>query len=98
MPRVIYINSPSEIVSEQKHVLVIYGEEYAETSHVTGLTITVARQHSKAVSELSFLTAVRTAKKIAKQEGISDIFVCTAPAPDSTIALQQAINTSPAQS
>jgi hypothetical protein len=50
-----------------------------------GHTITVARQQSKTVSELSFLTAVHTAKGIAKQEGISEIFVCAAtpcPTPD----------------
>ncbi|HEV2698145.1 MAG TPA: hypothetical protein VGU90_09150 [Terriglobales bacterium] len=41
-------------------------------------TITVARQESKTVSELSFLTAVHTARGIAKQEKISEIFVCTA--------------------
>jgi hypothetical protein len=81
MPRVKYIKSPSEIPAEQKHVLVMYGEKYAETRHAAGLTIAVARQRSKTVSELSFLTAVHTAKKIAKREGISDIFVCAAEAP-----------------
>jgi hypothetical protein len=38
-----------------------------------GHTITVARQQSKIVSELSFLTAVHTAKGIAKQEGRSEV-------------------------
>ena len=33
--------------------------------HPLGLTITVARQQSKTVSELSFLTAVHTARGIA---------------------------------
>jgi hypothetical protein len=37
----------------------------------------VARQESKTVSELSFLTAVHTAKGIAKQEGISNILAYT---------------------
>jgi hypothetical protein len=97
MPRVRYIKSPSEIPAEQKHVLAMYGEKYAETRHAAGLTIAVARQRSKTVSELSFLTAVHTAKKIAKQEGIAEIFVCTtaAPAPDPTITLQRAVNISP---
>jgi len=45
--------------------------------HPLGLTITVARRESKTVSELSFLTAVHTAKRIAKQEGISNIFAYT---------------------
>jgi hypothetical protein len=51
-----------------------YGEEYAQTGHPLGLTITVART----VSQLSFLTAVHTAKEIAKHAGISEVFVCTA--------------------
>jgi hypothetical protein len=38
--------------------------------------ITVARQESKTIGELSFLTAVHTAKGIAKQEGISEVFAC----------------------
>ena len=51
----------------QKCLLVMYGQEYAQTRHDFGLTITVARQQSKIVSELSFLTAVRTAKVIARR-------------------------------
>src|ERR1700738_1248851 len=62
MSQVKYISSPKEIPAGQKYVLVIYGEEYAQTEHPLGLTITVART----VSELSFLTAVHTGKKIAK--------------------------------
>jgi hypothetical protein len=46
----------------------------AQTRHPLGLTITVARQKSKTVSELSFLTAVHTAKGIGKQKGFSEIF------------------------
>jgi len=57
-------------------LLVTYGEKYEQTRHPLGLTITVARQKSKTVSELSFLTAVHTAKGIGKQEGISEIFAC----------------------
>jgi hypothetical protein len=81
MPKVKYISSPNEIPAWQKYVLVMYGEEYAQTKHPLGVTITVARQKSKTVSELSFLTAVHTAKGIAKQEGMAEIFVCTATTP-----------------
>ena len=69
MSKLKYISSPSEIPPGQKYVLVMYGEEYAQTGHPLGLTITVART----VSELSFLTAVHTAKEIAKHAGISDV-------------------------
>jgi sporulation protein YlmC with PRC-barrel domain len=88
MSKVKYISSPNEIPVEQKYVLVMYGEEYAQTRHPLGLTITVAR----AVSQLSFLTAVHTAKEIAKHAGISEVFVCTAgirgpnPAPSGMFA------------
>jgi hypothetical protein len=85
MAKVKYITSANEIPAGQKCLLVMYGQEYAQTRHDFGLTITVARQQSKTVSELSFLTAVHTAKGIAKQEGISEIFVCAAtpcPTPD----------------
>ena len=72
-----YISSLSEIPAGQKYVLVIYGEEYAQTEHPLGLTITVART----VSQLSFLTAVHTGKEIARHAGISEVFVCAASAP-----------------
>jgi hypothetical protein len=68
MTKVKYITSPDELPSGQNYVLVMYGEEYAQMRHPLGLTITVARQKSKTVRELSFLTAVHTAKGIAKQE------------------------------
>jgi hypothetical protein len=55
----------------------MYGEEYAQMTHPLGLNITVART----VSELSFLTAVHTAKGIVKNAGISKVFVCTATTP-----------------
>jgi hypothetical protein len=77
MPEVKHISSPTEIPAGQNYVLVMYGEENGQTRHALGLTITVARQESKSVSELSFLTAVHTAKGIAKQDGISTIFACT---------------------
>jgi hypothetical protein len=76
MPKVKYISSPSEIPAGLNHVLVTYGNEYGETRHPLGVTITVARQQSKTVSELSFLTAVHTAKRLGKHEGISGIFAC----------------------
>jgi hypothetical protein len=75
-PRVKYIASQAEIPAGQNYVLVVYGEKYEQTRHPLGLTITVARQESKTVSELSFLTAVHTAKGLGKREGISDIFAC----------------------
>ena len=74
MSKVRYIRSPNEIPAGQKYILVMYGEEYAETRHPLGVTITVANT----VSQLSFLTAVHTAKGIAKHEGISEVFVCAA--------------------
>jgi len=77
MAKVKYISSPSEIPAGQKYVLVAYGEEYAQKKHPLGLTLTVARS----VSQLSFLTAVHTAKGIAKNAGISEVFVCTAITP-----------------
>jgi hypothetical protein len=76
MPKVKYIASATEIPADQKYVLVKYGDEYGQTRQPLGLTITVARQQSKTVSELSFLTAVHTAKGIAKQDGVSEVFVC----------------------
>ena len=72
MSTVKFISSPNEIPVGQKYVLVMYGEEYAQTRHPLGLTITVART----VSQLSFLTAVHTAKEIAKREDISTIYAC----------------------
>jgi hypothetical protein len=76
MVKVKYIASSTEIPAGQKYVLVKYGEKYAQTRAPLGLTITVARQQSKTVSELSFLTAVHTAKGFAKREGISEVFAC----------------------
>jgi sporulation protein YlmC with PRC-barrel domain len=74
MPKVKYVSSPNDIPAGQKYILVTYGKEYAQTRHPLGLTITVA----STVSQLSFLTAIHTAKGIAKHTGISDVFVCTA--------------------
>jgi hypothetical protein len=74
-PGVKYITSPSESPANQ-NVLVRYGDKYEQTRHPLGLTITVARQKSKTVSELSFVTAVHTAKGLGKQAGIFAIFAC----------------------
>jgi len=76
VPKVKYISSPTEIPAGEKYVLVLFGDEYGQTAHPLGHTITVARQQSKTVSELSFLTAVHTGKVIARQEGIGTIFAC----------------------
>jgi hypothetical protein len=54
----------------------MYGDTYEQKRHPLGLTITVARQPTKTVSELSFLTAVHTPTGIGKQEGISTVFAC----------------------
>jgi hypothetical protein len=75
-PRVTYILSPSEIPAGQNYVLVMYGEKYEQTRQPLGHTITVTRQKSKTISELSFLTAVHTAKGLGKRDGISEIFAC----------------------
>ena len=74
MSKVKYISSSNEIPAGQKYILVMYGEKYAQTKHPLGFTITVDRT----VSQLSFLTAIHTAKGIAKHEGMSEVFVCTA--------------------
>jgi hypothetical protein len=76
MSPVKYISSPTDIPVGQNYVLVVYGEEYAQSKHSLGYTITVARNYSKNISELSFLTAVHSAKGLAKREGISRIFAC----------------------
>jgi len=81
VPKVKYVSSAKEIPAGQKHVLVIYGDKYAETKNPLGLTITVART----VGQLSFLTAVHTAKQIARHAGISHVFVCTALWPNPTL-------------
>src|SRR5208282_2426576 len=69
MPKVKFISSSTEIPAGQNYVLVEYGEEYSEARHPLGLTITVARNQSKTISDLSFLTAVHSAKGIAKARG-----------------------------
>jgi hypothetical protein len=76
MSAVKLISSPKEIYAGRDYVLVMYGEEYAQTKHSHGHTITVARNPSKNISELSFLTAIHSAKELAEREGISRIVAC----------------------
>jgi hypothetical protein len=73
--KVKYISSPAEIPPVKLCAGHVW-RRIRETRHSLGLTITVARQRSKTVSELSFLTAVHTAKGIGKHEGISGIYAC----------------------
>jgi hypothetical protein len=75
MPRKIH-HVTNRDSGRSKFVPVLHGEKYEQTKHPLGLTITVARQQSKTVSELSFLTAVHMAKGFGKQEGTSTIFAC----------------------
>jgi hypothetical protein len=74
MSKVKFISSPTEIPAGQTFILVKYGEESGQTRNSLGLTITVARNQSKTISDLSFLANVHTAKEIAKRESISNIF------------------------
>jgi hypothetical protein len=39
MAKVKYITSPNELPASQNYVLVMYGEQYAQTRHPLGLTI-----------------------------------------------------------
>ncbi|MGA7084695.1 MAG: hypothetical protein WB005_16160, partial [Pseudolabrys sp.] len=61
MSKVKFISSATEIPAGQTFVLVKYGEESGQTRDSLGLTITVARNQSKTVSDLSFLANVHTA-------------------------------------
>ena len=74
MSKVKFISSAAEISAGQTFILVKYGEESGQTRNSLGLTITVARNQSKTVSDLSFLANIHTAKEIAKRENISNIF------------------------
>ena len=74
MSKVKFISSPTEIPAGQTFILVKYGEESGQMRNSLGLTITVARNQSKTISDLSFLADVHTAKEIAKRESISNIF------------------------
>jgi hypothetical protein len=75
MSKVKFISSPTEIPTGQTFVLVKYDEESGQTRNSLGLTITVARNQSTTISDLSFLANIHTAKEIAKRENISSIFV-----------------------
>jgi hypothetical protein len=72
-----YISSPTEIPPGQKYVLVMYGNENGNARHTKGVTITVARSQSENISELAFSAAVKSAKEIADEEGISTVFACS---------------------
>ena len=74
MSKVKFISSPTEIPAGHTFVLVRYGEQSGQTRNSLGLTLTVARNQSKTVSDLSFLANIHTAKEIAKREKISNIF------------------------
>jgi hypothetical protein len=63
MSKVKFISSPTEIPAGQTFVLVKYGEQSGQTRNSLGLTITVARNQSKTVSDLSFLPNIHTAKE-----------------------------------
>jgi hypothetical protein len=76
MPRVKYISSSTEIPAGHNYVLVRHGEVGGQARNSLGLTITVARNQSKTISELSYLANIHLAKGIAKREGISTVFVC----------------------
>jgi hypothetical protein len=77
MSKVKYISSPTDIPAGQNYVLVMYGEKSGEERHPLGLTITVARNASKTISDLSFFfAAVHSAKGIANKERISTLFAC----------------------
>ena len=74
MSKVKFISSPTEIPAGQTFVLVKYGKQSGQTRNSLGFTITVARNQSKTISDLSFLANIHTAKEIAKRESISNIF------------------------
>jgi hypothetical protein len=75
MSKLRFISSLNEIPAGQTFVLVKYGEAGEQTRNSLGLTITVARNQSKTISDLSFLANIHSAKEIAKRENISNIFV-----------------------
>ena len=86
-PRVKYITSPSEIPANRNYVLVRYGDKYEQTTHPLGLTITVDRQKSKTVSELSFLKAVHTAKGLASRRASSRFLLANSAAQTNACAV-----------
>jgi hypothetical protein len=74
MSLVKYISSAADIPDGQNYVLVEFGIESEQKKHPLGFTITVPRNPSKTVSELSFLAHVHSAKQLAKREGIRTIY------------------------
>ena len=67
MAKVKYVTSLNELPTGQNYVLVIYGKECGQMRHPLGVIITVARQQSKTVSELSFLTASPSVNQCAQR-------------------------------
>ena len=76
MTNVKQISSPTEIPVGQSFVLVKYGEQAGQTKDSLGLTITVPHGASMAMSELSFIAALHSAKEIAKREKIATVCAC----------------------
>lgn len=76
MLQVKYISSSADIPAGQNYVLVQFGDESTQKKHSRGFTITVPRNKSKIVRDLSFLANIHTAKGLAKRESISEIFAC----------------------
>jgi hypothetical protein len=76
MPKVTHITLRSEVPDGEKYILVTFGEKGGQERDALGLTITVARNASLTISDLSFLTAVHSAKEIAKQEHLATVFAC----------------------
>ena len=76
MTNVKTISSPTEIPAGQAFVLVTYGDEAGQKRDAFGLTITVPHGLSMAMSDLSFIAALHSAKEIAKRENISTVYAC----------------------
>jgi hypothetical protein len=66
---------PLEIPAGQTFILVKYGEESGQTRDSLGLTITVARNQSKIISELLLRSEYSHSQGDRKRESISNIFV-----------------------
>jgi hypothetical protein len=82
MAKVKYVTSANEIASRRAKIPA--GHVWSKGTRKRDMTLALPLRCPptvKTVSKLSFLTAVHTAKGIAKQEGISEIFVCIATTP-----------------
>jgi len=76
MTNVKSISSTAEIPDGQDFVLVTFGDEAGEKRDSHGVTITVPHGLSMAMSDLSFIAALHSAKEIAKREKISTVYAC----------------------